>query len=189
VPPPDPVFLFTRKLNSLGLRYMVSGGVAAIFYGEPRLTNDVDIVLHLEGGDLDRFRAAFPEEEFYCPPREVLLVELGRERRGHFNLIHPSSGYKADVYVAGSDPFHAWGLARARAADLDGETVRFAPPEYVIVKKLQFFREGGSSKHPRDIQRMLVSLGESWDRTELIAQVKESGLEAEWAQVTGAAPA
>jgi hypothetical protein len=34
--------LFSRRLNALGLRYMVSGSVAAIIYGAPRLTNDTD---------------------------------------------------------------------------------------------------------------------------------------------------
>ena len=40
------------------------------------------------------------------------------------------------------------------------ETRSFAPPEYVIIRKLQFYREGGSPKYLRDISRMLISLGE-----------------------------
>ncbi|MBL9116106.1 MAG: hypothetical protein JNJ83_13955 [Verrucomicrobiaceae bacterium] len=40
---PEPFLIFTRKINELGLPYMVSGSVAAIYYGEPRMTNDVDI--------------------------------------------------------------------------------------------------------------------------------------------------
>ena len=40
---PEPFLIFTRKLNELGLPYMVSGSVAAIYYGEPRMTNGVDI--------------------------------------------------------------------------------------------------------------------------------------------------
>ena len=40
MPAPEPFLIFTRKLNELGLRHMVSGSVAAIFYGEPRLAND-----------------------------------------------------------------------------------------------------------------------------------------------------
>lgn len=37
---PEPYLIFTRKLQELGMRHMVSGSVAAIYYGEPRLTND-----------------------------------------------------------------------------------------------------------------------------------------------------
>ena len=39
MPEPDLFLLFVRPLNRAGLRYVVSGSVAAIFYGEPRLTH------------------------------------------------------------------------------------------------------------------------------------------------------
>jgi hypothetical protein len=29
---------------------------------------------------------------------------------GRFNPIHPESGCKADIYLAGLDPLHAWAL-------------------------------------------------------------------------------
>jgi hypothetical protein len=35
---------FTTGLEHLGLRYFVTGSVATIFFGEPRFTNDIDIV-------------------------------------------------------------------------------------------------------------------------------------------------
>ena len=44
---PEPFRIFTRKLHGLGLRYMVSGSVAAIYYGEPRMTNDVDLIFFI----------------------------------------------------------------------------------------------------------------------------------------------
>ena len=39
---PDLISLFIAPLNRLGVPYMVTGAVAAIIYGEPRLTNDID---------------------------------------------------------------------------------------------------------------------------------------------------
>jgi hypothetical protein len=182
MPSPEPFLIFTRKLDSLGLRYMVSGSVAAIFYGEPRLTNDVDIILFLKREDAARLPAAFPAGEFYCPPEEVLRLELSREQRGHFNLIHHESGFKADIYLGGRDALHVWGIGHAVEADLGGDKVVFAPPEYVIIRKLQFFREGGSGKHLRDIHRMLLGLGEEWDRATLNRMIEEHGLSAEWQQ-------
>lgn len=61
----------------------------------------------------------------------------------------------------------------------------FAPPEFVVLTKLQFYREGESNRHLRDIQRMLIALGESWDRSELLRRIDELGLQAEWARVLG----
>jgi hypothetical protein len=40
--------VFIRPLNDLGIPYMVTGSVAAMLYGEPRLTHDVDLVLQIK---------------------------------------------------------------------------------------------------------------------------------------------
>ncbi len=180
MPLPEPFLIFTRKLNELGLRYMVSGSVAAIYYGEPRMTNDVDIIVFLKREDAVRIEQAFPADEFYCPPQEVIQIELSRPQRGHFNLIHHDTGFKADIYLTGHDKLHEWGLAHARTADLEGDYVIFAPPEYVIIRKLQFYREGDAAKHLRDISRMLSSLGDEWDHQPLIELIQQHGLEHEW---------
>lgn len=180
VPATEPFLVFTRKFNELRIPYMVSGSVAAIYYGEPRLTNDIDIVLFLQAADVPRLEAAFPPEQFYCPPPEVMRTELERPQRGHFNLIHQDTGFKADLYLSGKDPLHQWGISKARKVDLQGDHLVLAPPEYVILRKLQFYREGGSTKHLRDIHRMLAVLGVEWDRSDLEGQIRRLSLEPEW---------
>lgn len=177
---PEPYLIFTRKLNELGIQYMVSGSVAAMYYGEPRMTNDVDIIVFLRREDVRRLQSAFAEEAFYCPPFEVIESERCRDLRGHFNLIHHETGYKADIYLSGKDELHAWGIAHVIEADLEGEKIAFAPPEYVILRKLQFFREGGSGKHLRDISRMLIGLGDEWNRQPLMGMIQEQRLQSEW---------
>jgi len=99
MPAPDlNVFLlFTEPLERLGVEYVVTGSVAAMLYGEPRLTHDVDLILELARDfPPESLEAAFPPEAFYCPPAEVIEVERARPRRGHFNLIHHETGFKAD---------------------------------------------------------------------------------------------
>ena len=110
---PEPFLLFTSKFNELDLRYMVSGSVAAIYYGEPRMTNDVDIIVFLRREDARKLPAAFPEDEYYCPPLEVIDSERTRDQRGHFNLIHHETGFKADIYLVGSDELHRGGNSAA----------------------------------------------------------------------------
>jgi hypothetical protein len=179
--PPDEISLFAGKLNQLGVPYMVTGATAAIVYGQPRVTNDLDVVLALDSAAVSRLADFFPETEFYLPPDSVLRVEQGRRQRGHFNIIHHESGYKADVYVAGEDPLHAWALPLRRALPWGGETLTVAPPEYVIVRKLEYFREGGSQKHLLDIRAMLAVT--EVNRTEVARWVSARGLTDAWAQV------
>ena len=58
----------------------------------------------------------------------------------------------------GQDDLHLWAIiGNSQRVQLDDDQVSFAPPEYVIVRKLEFFREGGSEKHLRDIGRMAAS--------------------------------
>lgn len=185
---PDLVALFVAPLNRLGLRYFVTGALAAGMYGEPRLTNDVDLVVELGERDAGRLRDAFDESAFYVPPLEVIQAERSRNRLGHFNLIHHDTAYKADVYLVGDDPLHHWGLERREQVIVDGEPVWLAPPEYVIIRKLQFFRDGGSAKHLQDIRSMLTVLGDRLDRNALAEQVAKRGLASEWAKVAEVSP-
>ena len=62
MPEPDLFLLFVRPLNRAGIRYIVSGSVAAIFYGEPRLTHDVDFVVFLNDADIQRLVEVFPAD-------------------------------------------------------------------------------------------------------------------------------
>jgi len=131
MPEPELSLLFIRPLNQMGARYMVSGSVAAILYGEPRLTHDVDFVVFLRPEDNRGLREAFPAPEFYVPPEEVIAAEMAREQKGHFNVIHADTGFKADFYTTGRDEFHGWAFRHTRRMQYRHERVVVAPPEYV----------------------------------------------------------
>lgn len=180
MPSLEPFLIYTRKLGELGLRYMVSGSVAAIYYGEPRLTNDVDIIVFLSRDDAARLEQAFPREQFYCPPLDIIRLEAARPQRGHFNLIHHDTGFKADIYLGGSDSLHAWGMANARLVKIGDDHISLAPPEYVIIRKLEFHREGGSQKHLRDVLGIVQAMGPDWNREPLHGLIEARGLEPEW---------
>lgn len=179
---PELIRPFVSRLEQLDVPYMVTGSTAGIMYGEPRMTHDVDIVVALTMADVERFVAAFPIEQFYCPPDDVLAIEIRRGQRGHANLIHHETGFKADIYIA-FDELHRWGLARRSRIDLDGLTIHVAPVEYVIVRKLEYFKEGRSGKHLRDIRSMLA-VSEQFDLPTLEQFISTRGLDAEWALVT-----
>lgn len=155
--------------------------MAAIFYGEPRLTLDVDFVVLLGTQDAGRLIAIFPDSDFYVPPSEIIAEEVARRRRGHFNVIHMATAFKADFYPAAlEDEVDDWGFRFKREIQFEGETVVLAPPEYVIVRKLEYFREGGSEKHLRDIRSMLAVSGDQIDGVLLDRWVQDYRLEAEW---------
>ncbi len=183
MPEPELCLLFLRPLNRIGIRYIVSGSVATILYGEPRLTHDVDLVAFLRHEDVRRLREVFASPEFYLPPSEIIHVEIARAQRGHFNVIHADTGFKADFYAAGHDELHAWAFSHARLMEYHGEPVPVAPPEYVIVRKLEYFREGGSEKHLRDICSMLSISRAQIDHGALLDWIARQGVAEQWKRV------
>jgi len=178
--------IFVSRLNAIEIQYMVTGSVASIIYGEPRLTHDMDIVIELEKVNIENFEEAFPPALFYCPPGEIIMQELARPLRGHFNLVHHETGFKADIYLMGrEDELHLWAFSRRRRMEVEGEAFWVAPPEYVILRKLQYFKEGGSDKHVSDILGMLeISFGDI-DTRKIKEKAGELELLSEWESVFG----
>ena len=147
------------------------------------MTHDIDFVVFLRSEDAPRLAAIFPPPQFCVPPAAAILEEMARERRGHFNIIHADSGLKADIYTAGHDELHGWAFRNARSYAIGSHCIRLAPPEYVILRKLEYYREGHSDKHLRDIHAMLVVSGDLLDRTALHDWLARLGLEVEWRHI------
>jgi hypothetical protein len=146
-------------LDRLGIPYLVTGSVATMAYGEPRLTNDIDIVAAIEERHVPGLLAAFPPEEFYVS--EEMIREAIR-RRLQFNIIHPSSGLKVDIIIRKDTPFDESRFSRIRRIrPAESYSASFAAPEDIIIMKMRFYLDGGSEKHLRDITGILkVSRGE-----------------------------
>jgi hypothetical protein len=179
---PSLVGLFVAPLNRAGIEYMVTGGLAAVVYGHPRLTLDVDLVIRLTKRESQAFAALWPPEEFYCPPVEVIAAERARTAYGHFKVIHHESAMRADVYLAGTDELNTWALRHRNVRHVEGEAVQFAPIESVIVSKLRHFQLGGSDQHLRDIAHMMEISGPDVDLPVLERWITRLNLTAEWAK-------
>ncbi len=181
--PTDVVSLFAPPLAACGVEWMVAGGVAAILYGEPRLTLDIDVVVALRERDAEHFAKQFPDTEFYCPPIEVIVQEAARAAYGHFNVLHLESDARADVYLVGDDALSKQGLATKREVQLVGLTVPIASPEHVILQKLRFRQQGASERHLRDVRTVLRVMGSAIDVESLAREAGELGVSAQWREM------
>ena len=182
---PVNVFLiFTEPLDSAGIQYMATGSVASMLYGIPRFTHDLDLVINLAQEHIPGIIKAFPLDTFYTPPEEVIKLESHRQQRGHFNIIHHETGLKADIYIHGRDLLQAWGLKHKTQVELpDGKSIWVAPPEYVIIRKLEYYREGQSEKHLHDIRGMLEISGDIIKQTIIEEWVERLDLQKQWHQL------
>lgn len=171
-----------RCFDAHGIRYFVTGAVAAIAYGEPRLTNDIDIVVDLDEDKIPRLQRCYPADEFYFDEGSARRAV---RTRSQFNIIHPGSGLKIDVMITQGDEFDQSRFRRARRLKpLDDTEVNFASPEDVVLKKLDFYRRGGSEKHLRDIAGILKISADAIDFAYIEGWVRKLGLEEIWVAVS-----
>ncbi len=171
--------LFIRKLEATEVPYMVYGSVAAMVYCEPRLTNDLDVVVALGPAKITVFHQTMTDAGFYCPPVEVILEEF--QRRGQFNLLHIEADTKIDcIYLGRSEHDVEEFRRRERVAFTESVEATVAKPEDVIIKKLSYFKMGGSQKHLSDIRSMLTVSSEEIDRDYIQRWARELNLESEW---------
>jgi predicted nucleotidyltransferase len=165
-------------LESHGIRYRVVGSLASMAYGEPRFTNDIDILADLRPEHTALFLAAFPPPDHYLSETSM---QTAIRQAGQFNIIHIPSGIKVDMIVLKPDDYSRTEIERGRRLTSPGEfDVWFASPEDVILNKLIYYREGGSEKHLRDIGSMLMIQGDSVDRAYIASWAAKLGIVAEW---------
>lgn len=175
---PDLISLFVTPLEQAGITYMITGSIASSIYGEPRNTLDIDLVVLLERQHVSQLPALYPENDFYLPPFDVIAIETRREAHGHFNIIHHHTGLKADIYLSRNHPSLPWALQKIRRVETPCSPINLAPPEYVILHKLEFYREGGAEKHLRDIAGIIEQ--QELDHTYLDQAIRQLGLEPQW---------
>jgi hypothetical protein len=164
-----------ETLEGLGIDYMIVGSHASIYYGEPRFTQDVDVVVELTPSTVLDFLGRFPPSEFYVSEDAARDAVAGR---GRFNIIHGASGVRIDVFLGKDAEYDRLRFARRqRLPLLPGQEAYFARPEDVILYKLLYVREGGSDRHLRDVAGMLAVSGPEID----------VGYVSEWARPLGVA--
>lgn len=168
-------------MEQLGIRYFVTGSVATIFYGEPRFTNDIDVVADIPSTAITRFCRAFSASDYYLSED---AVQQAITTRGQFNIIHPASGLKVDVILPTQSAFDRSRFSRiVRVHPEPNYDAAFASIEDVILKKMEYYQLGGAEKHLRDIAGVLKISGETVDREYILEWAQRLGLEDTWQSI------
>jgi len=166
-------------LERLDIPYMVTGSVGAMLYGEPRMTNDMDVVIEPLPAHAALLARLFEGDDYYFPPVEVVTEEI--RRRGQFNILHVGSGSKVDLIVRKETEIARAEFARRQSvpfsADLDSAS---ATPEDIIISKLAYYQISPSQKHIGDIRGILAVSGDDLDRSYLNEWIERLELGSAW---------
>ena len=101
----------TAACEAVGLTWAVGGSFASAVYGEPRATNDVDVIARLRLVDVRRFVAALGHDVYVD---EDMIREAIAQQRS-FNVIDEITYVKIDVFVPPPGPWVkvSWSVAAA----------------------------------------------------------------------------
>jgi len=148
-------------LDMAEIDYMITGSVASSLHGEPRSTNDIDIVLAIEPEAIPILLENFPQPGFYLD--EDTVREAVRTR-GFFNLIDVNRGFKVDFYLLTQEPFDRSRFSRKRTENVFGISLKVSSPEDTILMKLRWSElSGGSVKQYQDARSVYLVQSGSLD--------------------------
>jgi hypothetical protein len=159
-----------EALTTLGLRYHCTGGLVSSLYGEPRMTQDIDIVLRLTGatGEAERLVQAL-QKQFLL---ELALVDRAAAQQTMFQALDRETWIKVDFHVGEAVPGE---LDRSCLDEvLPGLVVPLVSREDAILSKLLWLKKG-SEKSRRDAAMMLRS-SESLNQVALDARADQLGI-------------
>jgi hypothetical protein len=137
-------------LQSASIPYMVIGGQAVLYYGEPRLTRDIDITLGVDIDGLKTVLAAVNGSGL-----EVAAQDIDRfvAETHVLPLLDRQSGIRIDLIFSFTE-YERTALQRTEVVSLGSGVVRFTSVEDLIIHKMVAGR-------PRDIEDLRGILARS----------------------------
>ncbi len=159
--------------ESLNIPYYITGGVAAIAYGEVRTTRDLDIVISISSQDLTLLILQLEAVGFYVSG--VDDVVSGRMRI--LQVTHIETISRADLIMAENSEFEQIKFERRQQYKIPtGATVFIASAEDVILNKLYWRKSNQSEKQWRDVLGVLKVQGQCLDLAYLKLMAESLGL-------------
>jgi hypothetical protein len=163
-------------LDALAVRWAIGGSIASTTYGEPRATNDVDIIAALDERQARELVARLGGA-FYADP--AVAADAVR-RRSSFNVIDTRSFVKVDIFVPAPGVLGLGQLDRRSEIDAipGARPVYVLGPEDTVLQKLRWYELGGgaSDRQWRDIVSVLRNTRAHIDNAYLDTVAGDSGL-------------
>lgn len=120
-----PLAAIVSELRRFEIPHMLAGSVASTYHGDPRTTNDIDLVIDPTHEALAGFVHGLDPERFYVSTETAL------------NVVLLDPGWKADLILRKERPFSRAEFERRQPAEIAGVAVFVATAEDTIVAKLE----------------------------------------------------
>ncbi len=174
----------TARLHESKVPYMVTGSIAASYYGLVRATQDLDIVIAADADAVKRLMSLFPESGYYARLQDALQA---LRHSSMFNVLDMESSWKIDFIYRKPAPFHRQAFERRRPVTFEGVPAFMVSLEDLIVAKLEWARMSESERQIRDVSTIAQKRSRELDRNYLEKWVAQLGLSEQWSAARKAA--
>lgn len=143
----------TDKIEELQIPYMLSGSLAMGFYTIQRTTKDIDLVIELNRGDVQKLVLAF-QDSFYC---YAPSIEDAIRYNSMFNFIDNATGIKVDFILRKNSEYDFLAFERKQLLSLEeGDDIQFwvISLEDLMIAKLRWIQELQSERQMEDIRQI-----------------------------------
>ncbi len=147
-----------KALSDADIPYMISGSVASSFHGQPRATNDADIVIDPTCEQLLMFVESLGPDCYVSKEAAMQAVQ----NNAMFNIIDIEAGAKADLFIRKKRPFSQQEFARRRPGTFLGMDACFVSPEDSILSKLEWSQGRPSEIQFKDALGVLIAQKTGW---------------------------
>lgn len=178
--------LVIEALEAAGVEYLIGGAIAEWAWGEPRATQDLDLVVKIPIKAINKLSKELEKRDMLIPA-EIILDAIVEDRADiPLNAIHIHSGLKADLYpVREGDELRQSAFRRRQQVDYGPPIgkVYIHSPEDLILYKLIYFGLSQQSKHSRDIAAILKSMKNELDLNYIEQWAVRLGLSSAWKEM------
>ena len=178
--------LILECLEAAEVEYLIGGAIAEWAWGEPRATQDLDIVINLPIKAVSRFSKELEKRNMPVPVDIILDAMMEDRADNPLNAIHRYSGLKADLYLMrDGDALRQSAFQRRVLVDYGPPIgkVYVHSPEDLILYKLMYLGLSGQPKHARDIAAILRAKKNQLDLGYIEEWVTQLGLGSVWKEM------
>jgi hypothetical protein len=178
--------LILEALKASKIEYLIGGAIAEWAWGEPRATQDLDIVIDLPVKSVGRFSRELEKRDMLVPADIILDAMLEDRADIPLNAIHMHSGLKADLYLMrDGDELRKSAFQRRLLVDYGPPIgkVYVHSPEDLILYKLMYLGLSKQPKHARDIGAILKAKQDQLDYEYIERWVDRLGLSSVWREL------
>ena len=162
-----------KKLDEQNIPYMLSGSVSSSLHGQPRATNDTDIVIAPAEEQLIAFLKSLGDDYYVNPD----AAHDALKSNSVFNVIDIQNSWKADLIIRKNRPFSREEFQRRQKANIMGLDAWVVSPEDVILSKLEWAKNSKSSQQLQDALGVAAVQYDRLDRNYLHKWAKELQVE------------